>query len=82
MEQVEMASNVTSAYKKHEFHRAPNKGENGRSIQERFNDFLVLRHCLKKRLDPPQIPSSFASPLLLLEAIDRLFEVSESCEGK
>lgn len=80
--QVKMASNTMSAYKKHEFHRAPNKAENRRSVQEHFNDFFVLRHCLKKRLDPLQILSSFASPLLFLKVIGRLFEVGESGEGK
>jgi hypothetical protein len=37
---------------------------------------------LKKRLDPLQVLSSFASPLLFLEVIGRLFEVGESGEGK
>lgn len=77
-----MEANAPLTYKKHELHRSPNKAQNRGRIQEHFNDFCVLRHGLKKWVDPSEVLCHLAFPLLFLKVVGLILQVKKRGTGK
>jgi hypothetical protein len=77
-----MEANASLTYKKHELHRSPNKAQNRGRIQEHFNDFCVLRHGLKKWVDPSEVLCRLAFPLLFLKVVGLILQVKKRGTGK